>query len=178
MHNLVMAVISAVNREIYMKKVSTAVQLLDDAKADITRSRNSLGKNAKQLQAVRKQLLHIIKMVCPESIGQAFSNTEYSLMCRVDATYCQPSITFYAAGLDSFKDDRLASMIWYFATLDGSRDVSSTDYAQSLNRVYRFQFDGFNIRVDATVKSDSPMCRKVVVGSKTEVVNEYKIVCD
>jgi hypothetical protein len=34
------------------------------------------------------------------------------------------------------------------------------------------------VRVDATVKSDSPTCRKVVVGSKTEVVNEYKIVCD
>ena len=152
-----------------MNTVSHAVQLLDDAKADITRSRSSLSKNVKQLQAVRKQLTHIIKMVCPEPIGQSFSNTEYSLVCRVDATYCQPSITFYTAGLDSFKDDRLASMLWYFATLDGSRDVSSTDYAQS---------DGFNIRVDATVKSDSPMCRKVVVGSKTEVVNEYKIVCD
>ena len=69
-------------------------------------------------------------------------------------------------------------MIWYFATLDGSRDVSSTDYALSLNRVYRFQFEGFMVRVDATVKTDSPTCRKVVVGSKTEVVNEYKIVCD
>jgi hypothetical protein len=161
-----------------MSKKSTAVQLLDDAKADINRSRSCLSKNAGELQAVRKQLTHIIKMVCPEPIGQAFTNTEYSIVCRVDATYCLPCVTFYVAGLDSFRDDRLASMLWYFSTLDGSRDVSSTDYAQALNRVYRFQFDGFNIRVDATVKSDSPMCRKVVVGSKTEVVNEYKIVCD
>lgn len=161
-----------------MSKKSTAVQLLDEAKADINRSRNSLSKYAKQLQAVRKQLTHIIKMVCPEPIGEAFTNAEYSLVCRVDATYCQPSVTFYVAGLDSFKDDRLASMLWYFSTLDGSRDVSSTDYALSLNRVYRFQFEGFMVRIDATVKSDSPTCRKVVVGSKTEVVNEYKIVCD
>jgi hypothetical protein len=161
-----------------MSKKSTAVQLLDDAKADINRSRSCLSKNAGELQAVRKQLTHIIKMVCPEPIGQAFTNTEYSIVCRVDATYCLPCVTFYVAGLDSFRDDRLASMLWYFSTLDGSRDVSSTDYAQALNRVYQFQFDGFNIRVDATVKSDSPMCRKVVVGSKTEVVNEYKIVCD
>ena len=161
-----------------MNTVSHAVQLLDDAKADITRSRSSLSKNVKQLQAVRKQLTHIIKMVCPEPIGQSFSNTEYSLVCRVDATYCQPSITFYTAGLDSFKDDRLASMIWYFSTLDGSRDVSSTDYAQSLNRVYRFQFDGFNIRVDATVKSDSPTCRKVVISSELVKQDKYAIQCD
>jgi len=161
-----------------MEKVSTAVQLLDEAKADIIRSRDNLGKNAKQLKAVRRQLTHIIKMVCPEPIGKLWDNDQYSLVCRVDATYCQPSITFYVAGLDSFKDDRLVSMLWYLSTLDGEREAKSEDYAQILNRAYRFQFDGFNIRVDATVKSDSPLCRKVVVGSKTEVVNEYKIVCD
>jgi hypothetical protein len=69
-------------------------------------------------------------------------------------------------------------MLWYLGTLDGEREAKSEDYAQALNRTYRFQFDGFVVRVDATVKSDSPICRKVVVGSKTEVVNEYKIVCD
>jgi hypothetical protein len=161
-----------------MSNKSLAVELLDDAKADITRSRNSLGKNAKQLQAVRRQLTHIIKMICPEPVGKMWDNQEYSLVCRVDATYCLPTVTFYAAGLDSFKDDRLVSMLWYLSTLDGEREAKSEDYAQSLNRTYRFQFDGFVVRVDATVKSDSPICRKVVVGSKTEVVNEYKIVCD
>ena len=161
-----------------MKKVSTAVQLLDEAKADITRSRDSLGKNVKQLKAVRRQLTHIIKMVCPEPVGKLWDNDQYSLVCRVDATYCLPTVTFYVAGLDSFKDDRLVSMLWYLGTLDGEREAKSEDYAQALNRTYRFQFDGFVIRVDATVKSDSPICRKVVVGSKTEVVNEYKIVCD
>ena len=154
-----------------MSNKSLAVELLDDAKADITRSRNSLGKNAKQLQVVRRQLTHIIKMICPEPVGKMWDNQEYSLVCRVDATYCLPTVTFYVAGLDSFKDERLVSMLWYLGTLDGEREAKSEDYAQALNRTYRFQFD-------ATVKSDSPICRKVVVGSKTEVVNEYKIVCD
>ena len=161
-----------------MSNKSLAVQLLNDAKADIARSRNSLGVYAKQLQAVRRQLTHIIKMVCPEPVGDRWDNEKYSLVCRVDATYCQPSVTFYAAGLDSFKDDRLASMLWYLATLDGSRDVSSTDYAASLNRVYRFQFDGFMVRVDATVKSDSPTCRKVVVSSEMVKQDVYAIQCD
>ena len=161
-----------------MQKVSTAVQLLDEAKADIIRSRDSLGKNAKQLQAVRRQLTHIIKMVCPEPIGNLWDNAEYSLVCRVDATYCLPSVTFYAAGLDSFKDDRLVSMLWYLSTLDGEREAQSNDYAQSLNRVYRFQFDGFVVRVDATVKSDSATCRRVVVKSEMVKQDVYAIQCD
>jgi len=117
-----------------MEKVSTAVQLLDEAKADIARSRDSLGKNAKQLKAVRRQLTHIIKMVCPEPVGKLWDNQEYSLVCRVDATYCLPTVTFYVAGLDSFKDERLVSMLWYLSTLDGEREAKSEHYAQSLNR--------------------------------------------
>ncbi len=161
-----------------MSNKSLAVQLLDDAKADINRSRNTLTKYAKQLQAVRKQLTHIIKMVCPQPVGDLWDNEQYSLVCRVDATYCVPQVTFYAAGLDSFKDQRLESMLWYLSSLDGSRDAKTTDYAASLNRVYRFDFDGFVVRVDATVKSDSPTCRKVVV--KTEMVKQdvYAIQCD
>jgi len=161
-----------------MSTVSHAVQLLDDAKADITRSRNSLGKNAKQLKAVRRQLTHIIKMVCPEPVGKLWDNDQYSLVCRVDATYCLPTVTFYVAGLDSFKDDRLVSMLWYLGTLDGERDAKSEDYAQALNRTYRFQFDGFVIRVDATVKSDSPTCRKVVISSELVKQDKYAIQCD
>jgi hypothetical protein len=161
-----------------MKKVSTAVQLLDEAKADITRSRDSLSKNVKQLKAVRRQLTHIIKMVCPEPVGKLWDNDQYSLVCRVDATYCLPTVTFYVAGLDSFKEDRLASMLWYLGTLDGGREVKSEDYAQALNRIYRFQFDGFVIRVDATVKSDSPTCRKVVISSELVKQDKYAIQCD
>lgn len=161
-----------------MSKKSTAVQLLDLAKADINRSRNCLSKNARELQAVRKQLTHIIKMVCPEPIGDGFTNAGYSLVCRVDATYCLPCVTFYVSGLDSFKDDRLASMLWYFSTLDGEREAKSEDYAQALNRTYRFKFDGFMVRVNATVKSDSPTCRKVVVSSEMVKQDVYAIQCD
>ena len=161
-----------------MKNTSSAVQLLDEAKADIIRSRNSLGNNAKQLQAVRRQLTHIIKTVCPEPVGDRWESDKYSLVCRVDATYCLPSVTFYVSGLDSFKDERLVSMLWYFSTLDGEREAKSEDYAQALNRTYRFQFDGFVIRVDATVKSDSPTCRKVVISSELVKQDKYAIQCD
>jgi hypothetical protein len=117
-------------------------------------------------------------MVCPEPVGKLWDNQEYSLVCRVDATYCLPTVTFYVAGLDSFKDERLVSMLWYLSTLDGEREAKSEDYAQALNRIYRFQFDGFTIRVDATVKSDSPTCRKVVISSELVKQDKYAIQCD
>ena len=161
-----------------MKKTSFAVQLLNSAKADITRSRNRLVANAKQLQARRKQMMHIIKMVCPEPIPSKWEEKQYSITARVDATYCEPDVCFYMENLDGFKDERLEAVLWYLSTLDGERDSRSTEYAQLLNRTYRFQFDGFTVRVDATVRSDSPTCRKVVVSSELVKQDKYAIQCD
>jgi hypothetical protein len=161
-----------------MSKVSHAVQLFNDAKADITRSRKSLTRYAEQFKKHRKAMMHIIKMVMPEPIGDRWSENEYSIVARVDATYCHPQISFYLNNLDGFKDERLEAILWYLSTLDGSREPRSSEYAQSLNRTYRFDFDGFEVRVDATVRSDSPTCRKVVVSSELVKQDKYAIQCD
>ena len=161
-----------------MSKASNAVQLFNAATADITRSRKSLAKYAEQFKKHRKVMMHIVKAVCPKPIGTSYSDTEYSISARVDATYCQPQITFTLYNLDGFKDERLEAALWYLSNLDGSREPRSTEYAQSLNRVFRFEFDGFDVRVDATVRSDSPTCRKVVVSSELVKQDKYAIQCD
>lgn len=160
-----------------MKKVSHAVQLFNDAKADITRSRKSLTRYSDQFNKHRKAMMHIIKKVMPEPIGDRW-DSEYSIVARVDATYCQPQISFYLNNLDGFKDERLEAILWYLSTLDGERECKSSEYAQSLNRTYRFDFGGFDVRVDATVRSDSPTCRKVVVSSELVKQDIYAIQCD
>ena len=162
-----------------MKTVSFAVQSLNDAQKDISRSRKNLTKFANQFKLVRSKMLHIIKMVCPNPIGDLWNDEkQYSITARVDATYCKPQITFYQQNLDSFKDERLAAVLWYLSTLDGEREARSEEYAQSLNRTYRFDFGGFLVRVDATVKSDSPTCRKVVISSELVKQDKYAIQCD
>ena len=161
-----------------MSKASNVVQLFNAAKADITRSRKSLAKYAEQFQKHRREMMHIVKAVCPEPIGKSWSDTEYSISTRVDATYCHPQITFTLFNLDGFKDQRLEAVLWYLGNLDGSREPRSHEYAQSLNRVFRFEFDGFDVRVDATVRSDSPTCRKVVVSSELVKQDKYAIQCD
>jgi len=161
-----------------MSKVSDVVKRFNDAKADITRSRKSLTKYAEQFQKHRKQMMHIVKTVAPVDIGDRWDDKQYSITTRVDATYCQPQISFYLNNLDGFKDARLESVLWYLGNLDGSREPKSQEYAQSLNRIYRFEFDGFDVRVDATVRSDSPVCRKVVISSELVKQDKYAIQCD
>jgi hypothetical protein len=161
-----------------MSKVSHAVQLFNDAKADITRSRKSLTNYAEQFKKHRKAMMHIVKMVCPEPIGDRWDDKQYSITTRVDATYCHPQISFYLNNLDGFKDERLEAILWYLSTLDGSREPRSSEYPQSLNRTYRFDFGGFEVRVDATVRSDSPTCRKVVISSELVKQDKYAIQCD
>ena len=161
-----------------MKKASYAVELLNSAKADINHSRSRLAVNAKQLQSARKQMMHIIKMVCPKPIPSKWESKEYSITCRVDAVFSKPDVCLYLDNLDGFKDERLEAVLWYLSTLDGERQARSNEYAQILNRVYRFEFDGFSVRVDATVRSDSPTCRKVVVSSELVKQDKYAIQCD
>jgi hypothetical protein len=161
-----------------MKKASFAVQLLDNAKAELVRNRNSLAECGRQLQAVRRQITHIIKMVCPVELGDRWSDKEYSITCRVDAVYSKPDVCFYLGNLDGFKDERLESILWYLSTLDGGREPRSCEYPQSLNRSYRFDFKDFTVRVDATVRSDSPTCRKIVVSSELVKQDKYAIQCD
>jgi len=159
-----------------MKKVSFAVQAVDIAVKSISKSRNRLMYYRNQLSAVRGQLIRIIKDVCPEPIGELWGN-DFGMHCVVDGEFCEPSITMYMHGLDSFKDSRLLKVLEYFDNL-GSTKADSTDYAQSLNRTYRFKYDSFIVRIDATVKSDSPTCRKVVVSSELVKRDVYAIQCD
>jgi len=170
MHNLVMAVIPAVNRENQMSNKSYAVQQFDRATKRAVEFRQTLAKNLAKSKVHRKKMVTLAKQLCKE---QAESMSLY-----FDVDGHEPYLRVTLEDLESFKDDRLVSRLWYLSNLDGVREPKSSDWAQSLNRDYRFDFDGFSITISAYVKSDSPTCRKVVIGSKTEVINEYKIVCD
>ena len=170
MHNLVMAVIPAVNREIHMSNKSYAVQQFDRATKRAVEFRQALVKNLAKSKVHRKRMVTLAKQLCKEQTEST------SMWFDVDGH--EPYLRVTLEDLESFKDDRLVSRLWYLSNLDGVREPKSSDWAMSLNRDYRFDFDGFSVTISAYVKSDSPTCRKVVVGSKTEVINEYKIVCD
>ena len=159
-----------------MSTVSYAVQQLDKAVTSINRSRQRLLDGKAQLAKVRKQMREIINMVCPEPING--DKDSLTMFCLVDAEYCTPTIRFYMQNLEGFKHSKLESTLWFLGTLDGSRVVRSKEYAESLNRDYRFEFDGFDVCIHAYVKSDSPTCRKVLVDTKMVKQEVYAIQCD
>ena len=79
--------------------------------------------------------------------------------------------------LESFKCPKLE-----FLLIDMENNAESArdtrDFAEYLNREYYYKMDGMNICINAFVKSDSPTCRKVVVGTETETTLKYQIECD
>ena len=159
-----------------MNTVSYAVQRLNKAVEAIDYSRQRLSDDKKKLTAVRKQMMHIIKMICPEPINDGPDSLRMD--CIVDGEFCTPTLRFYMRNLDGFKHSKLETVLWYLSTLDGDREVHSEEWAQALNRDYRFKFSGFDVAVHAYVRDDSPTCRKVVIDSKLVKQDVYAIQCD
>jgi hypothetical protein len=92
----------------------------------------------------------------------------------------KPSITVYMYDLESFKQREL---VWVVEYLTGELDklggdVSTKDYAEAINRDYVFSTDKWEVRVVGYVKSTSPTCRKVVIGTELVEKHKYQIVCD
>ena len=97
------------------------------------------------------------------------------------------SINVSMIRLESFKDPRLTETISDLLAC-AEWESETTDYAASLNREFEFKtkvIDNatglsteYRVSINAYVKSDSPTCRKVVVGTETKVVETYEIQCD
>lgn len=88
--------------------------------------------------------------------------------------------------LDGLKDRRLERVLEAPMSMDSPEwSVSNSDYPASLNRDYYFstrvqvgdETVQIALSVCAYVRSDSPTCRKVVVGQNTVVTPVYKIEC-
>ena len=87
-----------------------------------------------------------------------------------------PHVYISMHDLGSFKDDRLMRVLDHLAeTMD---DMKTEDWAASINRDYRFTSSTHSAVVSAYVKSDSPTCRKVLVGTELQTVEKFEIVCD
>lgn len=78
--------------------------------------------------------------------------------------------------LDSFKDERLTKLL--SALYEHTNDIEEKDYAACFNKDYVAQLDGMSIRIAAYVKSDSPNCYRVQVGTEVREVPKYQMVCN
>jgi hypothetical protein len=91
----------------------------------------------------------------------------------------------YLPNLDGFTDRKLTMILDSLLYVNGLEPMQTTDYPNCLNRDFRFEFkygpswyETIVVSIAAYVREDSPTCRKVLVGTETQTVEKYKIVCD
>jgi len=157
-----------------MSTIKTPVELLDEAvqsinfDLDLVKRRKAILKNGK-VRAMLSRLLHPLVY----AVGEAGEIVVHIFAGR-------PSISVRMYNLESFKQREL---VWAIEHLSNETDklegkVSTQDYAEAINRDFRFYTDKWDAVVTAYVKSDSPTCRKVVIGTQMVEQHKYQIVCD
>ena len=92
----------------------------------------------------------------------------------------------YMHELDSFKDERLTSTISSAMDLIGDQ-VKETDFPEYEHKEYRISGNNTYshyadcvavLQINAYVKSDSPTCRKVQIGTEIKEIPKYKFECN
>lgn len=140
---------------------------LNDAQRSVTNARNRL----QSLKAQRKQIGRLLRTLsmCAQP---ADTDTVISLWMNDD----QPVISVSMYNLEGFKCLRIESMLWLLEEIGTLTETK--EYASCLNRDYKYTVDGYKVIFNAYVRSDSPTCRKVVIGTDTVTTPKYAIQCD
>jgi hypothetical protein len=124
-------------------------------------------ENAKQGLAVKGMLR---AKYAPIFAGIAHDDTHVSF----SVWQGEPGISVYLWNLDSFKDERLTTLL---DRLLGYADPSVKEYAEALNKDFRFDLGDAKVQVCAYVKSNSETCRRIQIDTKTVEQPVYKIIC-
>lgn len=157
-----------------MSTIKTPVELLDaamqsiESDIDLVKRRKAVLKSGKVRTMLSKLLQPLIY-----AVGEA-GQISVSIFAG------KPSLSVRMYDLDSLKQRELVWAIEHLTNetdkLEGS--ISTMDYAEAVNRDFRFSTDKWEALITAYVKSDSPVCRKVVVETELVEKHKYQIVCD
>lgn len=157
-----------------MSLVKTPVDLIDAAVQSIDsdirfmKERRAVLKSGKVRTMLSKLLQPLIYAVGDK--GNVY----------IGISYGKPEINIPMYDLDSLKQRELIWALDYLTIetdkLDGR--IKTQDYAAAINRDFVFTTDKWEARVMAYVKSDSPTCRKVIIGTEVVEQHKYQIICD
>jgi hypothetical protein len=131
----------------------------------------SVAQATKRLNTIKANRKMIGKVL--RSLDKMLDNKDRMYLMENDN---MPHVYVVMYDLDSFKDERLMKVLGYLSeTMD---NMNTQDWAQSVNRDYRFKSATYSGAISAYVREDSPTCRKVLVGTELQTVEKYEIVCD
>jgi len=148
----------------------------------IIRDNKQVIENAKKRSAMaRSNRARIIGFITP--LIDMLGDEDHHLSVNVQG-WDEDEISVYLSlyEVDGMKAPTVVNVLDYLTGLfsESTDEISSKDLATILNRDFKFKSveKKLTATVSVYVKSDSPTCKKVVVGQETQVVNKYKIVCD
>lgn len=147
---------------------STHVQAFNRALADARDSAKRARTDVQNLSRMRREINRIGK-----TIALNMSEADTMHLYLIGTT---PHFSVTMRNLESFKCLALEGMLWTMNEI--GKATHTRDWPDYLNREYNFEVNGAKVCINAYVKSDSPTCRKVVVGTETITQPKYKIECD
>jgi hypothetical protein len=89
----------------------------------------------------------------------------------------KPYIRIHLYELDSFKGKKLSAILWALSC-HGEAELKTKEYPNSINRDYDFDFANIRVQVCAFVGAESATCKRIKIGEKTQIVEEFAIQCD
>jgi len=153
---------------------------IEESVATIANQRKRIALFKKHATKLNKVLNDLSLILSGTAVSHNLYTYAYAYTYDDDSSF---TIALTLRGIEGFKCPALSAVLEYCNEKCKPNTTSTSDWPESLNREFRFKLapefgDNCTVTVNAYVKSDSPTCRKVVVGTTIEEVKKYEIQCD
>ena len=147
---------------------TTATKLFASANADSTNVIKRAKEQKARLASAKVEMTFMLKVLRTVLSG----DDHVSIVNGCE----KPILYIHMRGLDSFKSDRIMKAL---QVLSAFGEIKRTeDFANIVNRDYKYTMGTYDAMLCAYVREDSPTCRKIAVGTETQTVVKYEIQCD
>ena len=149
-----------------MKK---STEIFVDAKRSLVDGRNRAIRNIRSLDDKRTVITRVLR-----KLG---IDRDDDMNAYVSVSWGDVTLNLALRNLDSFKDSKLTAMLDKLEDLN-PKSVNNSEWADYIEKSFTYVFDEYRVVLEASVRSDSPTCRRVVESIEMVEQLKYKIVCD
>jgi len=151
------------------RKVNPLIQAVNESIRDSRVNAQRMHQRAKDLEAQRM----LIRVKFNEMLKGFNTNKHY---INVSMSGQTPQINIVLNKLDSFKDEDLTTLLEFL--IDRKADIQEEAYPQFHNKDYHADLGDARVVINAYVRSDSPTCRRVQVGSQLKEEPIWELHCN
>ena len=153
---------------------------IEESVATIANQRKRIALFKKHTTKLNKVLNDLSLILSGSAVAHNLHVHSYVYTYDDDTSF---TIALSLRGIEGFKCPALLAVLEYCEDKSAAGSIKTSDWPECLNREFRFKLapefgDNCTVSVNAYVRSDSPTCRKVEIGTTMEEVKKYEIQCD